>query len=420
MKQVVLNYSFSVSGLTVTLSDFTAASPVDLKRLYLIVDVTTNQILYNFADSSVATATISSNNVITLSALPTGPANGDSLQIIYDLLPTDPVAYEVPLAFPGSIIETLSGWTSATTINTTQNIYLGPAASAPAIIVSLDQTSTISGGAISFQATYDGTNWSTVPSSSVVDPTSANYATIALPYTLVASTNKVFMLLNRGWQGLRIILSTAITGTATVTPYVTILGDSPVNQVVGTPTGTTPPPNAVPIGINGAGNSLITPLSAYHVGPSGAGDYYLAVMNYAYNGQTGGGDATRTNMDNIICVAAAAYTSTQTQADQTNPTAKGIMIVVNVTSAGTGSITPEIDVKDPVSSAYVSIMTASAAIVANGTYTYLVYPGAASTAGTNNGLTQTSQNVLTRTWRVKVTANNANSVTYSVGAMLIN
>jgi hypothetical protein len=96
MKQVITNYSFSTSGLTVTLSDFGSSHPVDLKRLYIITDVTTNKILYNFADNTISSATISSNNVITLSALQGGESNSDSLQIIYEALSADPT-YEIPL-----------------------------------------------------------------------------------------------------------------------------------------------------------------------------------------------------------------------------------------------------------------------------------------------------------------------------------
>jgi hypothetical protein len=96
MKQLITTYLFSTSGKTITLSDYGASHPVDLKRLYLITDVTTNKILYNFADSTVATAAISSNNVITLSALQGGESNSDALQIVYEVLNTDPT-YETPL-----------------------------------------------------------------------------------------------------------------------------------------------------------------------------------------------------------------------------------------------------------------------------------------------------------------------------------
>lgn len=95
-KQVVETYSFSTSGKTITLGDFSGSDPVVLDRLYLITDVTTNKILYNFADSTVASATISSNNVITLSTLQGGESNSDNLQIIYDAKSTDP-QYEIPI-----------------------------------------------------------------------------------------------------------------------------------------------------------------------------------------------------------------------------------------------------------------------------------------------------------------------------------
>ena len=89
-KQVIKNYSFSASAKTVTLSDFSAGHPVILERLALITDTTTNQILYNFADSTVATATVSSNNVVTLSTLPGGAANSDTLRIDYNVVSGDP------------------------------------------------------------------------------------------------------------------------------------------------------------------------------------------------------------------------------------------------------------------------------------------------------------------------------------------
>lgn len=96
MKQIITNYTFNATAKTITLSDFSAGHPVDLKRLYLITDVTTNKILYNFADNSVATATISSNNVITLSVLQGGESNTDALQIVYEVTSSDP-NYQTPL-----------------------------------------------------------------------------------------------------------------------------------------------------------------------------------------------------------------------------------------------------------------------------------------------------------------------------------
>jgi hypothetical protein len=85
MKQVIKNYTFDATAKTVTLTDF---STILLERLSLIVDTTTNTILYNFADSSVATATVATN-VVTLSTVGSA-ASSDKLQIVYDVLAADP------------------------------------------------------------------------------------------------------------------------------------------------------------------------------------------------------------------------------------------------------------------------------------------------------------------------------------------
>lgn len=114
----------------------------------------------------------------------------------------------------------------------------------------------------------------------------------------------------------------------------------------------------------------------------------------------------------VSYLASAARTTTQTQGDQTNPGHKGIAVTLDVTSAGTGSITLEIDVKDPVSGKYVPLLT-GAAVVTNVTNTYTVFPGAPATANVS------ANAQLWRTFRIKVTANNANTITYSVGYVLL-
>lgn len=111
----------------------------------------------------------------------------------------------------------------------------------------------------------------------------------------------------------------------------------------------------------------------------------------------------------ITVVAPAAYTSTQTQVDQTNTAARGIRVVLDVTVPGTGSVTLEIDAKDTASGKYYPILT-GVAVVTLSTTVYTVYPGLTPAANS------IASDVLPKTWRIKVTANNANSVTYSVGA----
>lgn len=83
------NYTFNTAAKTITLTDVTT---VRLDKLALITDVTTNKIIYNFADSTVATATVATN-VITLSVLQGGEANGDKLRIDYDVESSDTAAF---------------------------------------------------------------------------------------------------------------------------------------------------------------------------------------------------------------------------------------------------------------------------------------------------------------------------------------
>lgn len=111
-------------------------------------------------------------------------------------------------------------------------------------------------------------------------------------------------------------------------------------------------------------------------------------------------------------VSGVGATASQNSADQVNTDARGVKVFVNVTNAGTGSITAAVQAKDPASGAYTTLL-ASAAIVANGATVLTVYPGLPATANVS------ANDVLPRQWRVSVTANNANPINYTVGAALI-
>jgi hypothetical protein len=176
-------------------------------------------------DAVVGAATAPTNQVVTGSVYNTtapAPTNGQSMAVQADQAGNERI-------FPGIALTTLSGWTSGTSVNATQTIFSN--SGAKSVLVHLVQTSTISGGAITFEVSYDNTNWVTVPADAVLDP-SSSMAQITLPYTLVASTNKPFMVSNKGWQGLRIKLSTAITGSATVTPNYALLPYEPNDAVI--------------------------------------------------------------------------------------------------------------------------------------------------------------------------------------------
>lgn len=138
----------------------------------------------------------------------------------------------------------------------------------------------------------------------------------------------------------------------------------------------------------------------------------LGMAQYQYNGTTW--DRVRNNLDAAtVGITAAGVTTTQTGTDQTNYNARGVTVILDMTNVGTGSVTLSIQGKDAVSGKYFTLLT-GAAVVTNSTNVYVVYPGV--TVAANAAVSQP----LPRTWRVVVTANNANATTYTVAAALSN
>jgi len=124
---------------------------------------------------------------------------------------------------------------------------------------------------------------------------------------------------------------------------------------------------------------------------------------------------------NVTLLASAARTATTTSADQTNKgenlNVRGVLVTLDVTAiTATPSITLSIQAKDPASGKYEALLTASAAVTATGTHSYLVYPGAGSASG---DVTQVAGFVLPNTWRISVAHGDTDSITYSAGGMLL-
>lgn len=105
-------------------------------------------------------------------------------------------------------------------------------------------------------------------------------------------------------------------------------------------------------------------------------------------------------------------TTTQTSPDFTNEHGRGLKVFLVTTAIGTGSITLSIQVKDPQSATYTTLLS-GLAVTTNTSNTYTVYPGAPATANVS------ANDLLTKTFRIVVTANNANAATYTVGASVI-
>lgn len=170
-------------------------------------------------DATIGVATAPTNCVVTglvYNNSNPAPTNGQSMALQGDL------AGNLKIAF-GSTTQNLSAWISSTALNATQTLITQ--ASVPSIICQLVQTTTLTAGAVTFELTYDDSNWVTVPATQVVDP--GTLAQIAIPYTVQASTNKAFLILLQGARQVRAKLSTQITGSGSVTPFVTNLAYEP-------------------------------------------------------------------------------------------------------------------------------------------------------------------------------------------------
>ena len=116
----------------------------------------------------------------------------------------------------------------------------------------------------------------------------------------------------------------------------------------------------------------------------------------------------------ITVLPGATRSATVQSPDFTNNNFRGVMIFLNITAAsGTGGLTLRVQARDPVSGNYFALHAAPAAVVATGLQVYVLYPGV-----TGGAVSQPTQIILPRTWRVQVTHGDATNYTYSVGASL--
>ena len=112
-----------------------------------------------------------------------------------------------------------------------------------------------------------------------------------------------------------------------------------------------------------------------------------------------------------MILASAARTTTQNSGALLNFNHRGLRVTLNTTVIGTGSITVSITGTDANGITYT--LLSGAAVVTNTTNVYTLSPNIATVANVSLA------DHLPRTYGVTVTANNANSATYSVAAELL-
>jgi hypothetical protein len=164
------------------------------------------------------------------------------------------------VASPAAIPSVAAPWTSATLINTI--VGLVTTGGFEATTVAINQTSTITGGAVVFEGTYDGINWQAMPPGFILDP--ATFTMLPSTYTLQANTDAVFLVVTGSFQQTRVRLSVTISGTGSATIYSTLLSKNPENaDGIVTVTNFPAQPNVFYTGqFTSAGNAVIwTPAS---------------------------------------------------------------------------------------------------------------------------------------------------------------
>lgn len=158
--------------------------------------------------------------------------------------------------------------------------------------------------------------------------------------------------------------------------------------------------------------------------PDPSGDGAEAALRVDANGRLWGHAAAQTvsaadtyedaasNQD-LTILASAARTATVDSADQTNVNGRGLHVFVDVTAVtATPTITVKIQGKDAVSGTYYDLLEGTA-LTAVATQTLKVYPGLTAV------LNEDENDILPRTWRIRVEHTDADSITYSVGASVI-
>lgn len=264
-------------------------------------------------------------------------------------------------------------------------------------------TGTYTTGAIIFEGCNDsptGTIWQTIP---VYNQSVSTGTVISAAITLVSNTSIIYTF-PVNFRYIRVRISTGITGASA-----SVQAFSRFSQMNWTPSFFQVTQSvASSLTTNSTVIGLITSAAASDAkaNPTGAG---ILTFGSNYNGSTW--DRPYNNIEATL-LASAARTTTQTSADIVCYNAEKLIVVLDMTVVGTGSVTVSIQGKDSASGKYYDILV-GAAITTNSTNRYRVGKDLASVANS------IAQDYLPRVIRIVVTANNANSATYSVGYNLV-
>lgn len=265
-------------------------------------------------------------------------------------------------------------------------------------VASFQVTGTFS-ATVTWQGSNDNSNWVSIPARKVADDAVATTAT----------ATGIYIVNTQGVHFIRPNVTAYTSGSVTVKgtqgeqfpgqPGVTLKGST------GAHGSSAPGSGVVVAGYDGTSIRFLRMANADSIS---AGSL-LAVVPTSSDG-----DRWRSNLEGTL-LASAARTATAAAASQTNYNARGVIVHLNVTIAsGTGGLSVRIQAYDPIVGDWWNINTSPTVVTATGKNIYAVYPGASG--GT---ITQTTSQVLPRTWRVSVIHSDGSSYTYSVAYSLV-
>ncbi len=249
-------------------------------------------------------------------------------------------------------------------------------------------------GALSGQATLDGTNWVTLSAAT----TFANMATKATAATIASAAVGLFEVDVTAFKKFRLTCLAVITGSAAIT----MIGDESNNQVLiqNSPTVDTEMPT-----VGTMSDSSTNPTTTH-----------IAVLVEKFNNTTW--DRERNNYGVSVESSSAKGSSGNSAAAITNFNARGAEFIFNVSAvSGTGpTLAIKLQVQDIVSGAWVDVPGAvTASITATGTYRLQVYPGITEVANSKVSY------ALPRAYRFAWTLGGTSpSFTFSIGAHYVN
>lgn len=120
--------------------------------------------------------------------------------------------------------------------------------------------------------------------------------------------------------------------------------------------------------------------------------------------------------DSVVLLASAARTAAANSTTQVHPHIRGLTIVTEVTAiTATPSITPTLQITNPVNGSWVTIATAGP-ITAIGVYVWQIFPGI--TVDTDGPVLWATSLAVPQTSRLAMLHDDTDSITYSAGAYL--